>query len=69
MEQLQKMKDNSYSTYVDGILRADTIKVDRHWGCRFYKDNKVVKTEFYKGHSEAYAESAAENYVLGIKRV
>ena len=63
------MKDNSYSTYVDGNLRADTIKIDRHWGCRFYVDNQVVKTEFYKGHSEAYAESAAENYVLGVKKV
>ena len=69
MEQQQKMKDNSYSTYVEGTLRADTIKLDRHWGCRFYKEDKVVKTEFYKGHSEAYAESAAENYVLGIKKI
>ena len=37
--------------------------------CLDVKDNKVVKTEFYKGHSEAYAESAAENYVLGIKKI
>ena len=36
------MKDNSYSTYVDGELRSDVIKVDNHWGCRFYIDNKVV---------------------------
>jgi len=63
------MKDNSYSTYVDGELRSDVIKVDNHWGCRFYIDNKVVKTEFYKGHSEAYAEDAAENYVLGVKKL
>lgn len=69
MEQQQKMKDNSYSTYVEGTLRADTIKLDGHWGCRFYEDDKVVKTEFYKGHSESYAENAAENYVLGIKKI
>ena len=49
----------TYSTYVDGKLRADVIKLDNHWGCRLYKDNKVVKTEFYRGHSEAYAEDAA----------
>ena len=63
------MKDNEYSTYVDGELRADTIKVDGHWGCRFWRNNETVKTEFYKGHSEAYAEDAAENYVLGIKKI
>ena len=63
------MKDNSYSTYLEGNLRADTIKMDRHWGCRFYVNDKVVKTEFYKGHSESYAENAAENYVLGIKKL
>jgi hypothetical protein len=69
MEQLQKMKDNKYSTYVDGELRADVIKMDSHWGCRFYNNNEVIKTEFYRGHSEAYAEDAAENFVLGIKKI
>ena len=63
------MKDNEYSTYVDGELRADTIKVDGHWGCRFYVNSEVINTEFYRGHSEAYAESAAENFVLGIKKI
>ena len=38
------MKDNEYSTYVDGELRADTIKVDGHWGCRFYVNSEVIKT-------------------------
>ena len=63
------MKDNKYSTYVQSELRADVIKMDSHWGCRFYNNNEVIKTEFYKGHSEAYAESAAENFVLGIKKI
>ncbi len=61
------MEDNKYSTYVDGLKRADVIKLDGHWGCRFYNDGTVIKTEFYKGKSEAWAESAAENYCLGIK--
>ena len=65
----QYMEKNSYSTYVDGELRADTIKIDGHWGCRFYVNNEIVKTEFYKGKSEAWAESAAENFVLGIKKI
>lgn len=63
------MKDNKYSTYVQSKLRADVIKMDSHWGCRFYNNNEVIKTEFYRGHSEAYAESAAENFVLGIKKI
>ena len=58
-----------YSTYIDGNLRADVIKIDNHWGCRLYKNGEVVKTEFYRGHNEMYAENAAENYVLGIKKV
>ena len=63
------MKDNIFSTFVDGDRRADVIKLDGHWGCRLYNNNEVVKTEFYKGHSESYAEDAAENYVMGIKNV
>lgn len=63
------MIEDKYSTYVDGNKRADVIKLDGHWGCRFYKDNTAIKTEFYKGHSESYAEDAAENYVMGIKHV
>jgi len=61
------MIDDTYSTYVDSNKRVDVIKLDGIWGCRFYEDYKVVKTEFYKGHSESYAENAAENYVLGVK--
>ena len=56
-----------YSTYVDGDRRADVIKLDSHWGCRLWEEGELVKTEFYKGHSEMYAENAAENWVLGIK--
>ena len=40
-----------------------------NWGCRFWENNIWQKDEIYKGHSESYAESAAENYVEGIKNV
>ena len=56
-----------YSTYVDGDRGADVIKLDGHWGCRLWEEGELVKTEFYKGHSEMYAENAAENWVVGIK--
>jgi hypothetical protein len=36
---------------------------------RFYEDGKMTSCESYDGHSVDYYESAAENYVLGIKHV
>jgi len=63
------MVEDNYSTYVDGNLRADVIKKNGNFGCRFYVDNKVVKTEWYPTKSESWAEDCAENYVLGIKKI
>jgi len=58
------------STYWNEGLRADTVLKDGHYGARFYdKHGVIIKTEIYKGHSETYAENAAENYVFGIKVV
>lgn len=58
------------STYMNGELRADTIVDKGVFGARFYSpEGVIISTEFYKGHSETYAENAAENYVLGIKTV
>ena len=59
----------TYSSYTNGDLRADTIKVGKDWGCDYYKNGEFIKTELYKGHSESYAEDAAENYVSGIKKI
>jgi|TARA_Y100000033_G_scaffold8746_1_gene7843 hypothetical protein len=63
------MIDSKYSTYVDGIKRADVIKKNGDWGCKFYSDNELVKVELYPTKSEAWAESAAENYVMGVKQI
>ena len=58
------------STYINGNLKADTVYQGGHYGARFYdKEGNIIKTEFYQGHSETYAENAAENYVFGIKVV
>ena len=47
-----------------------TIISGNSYGCKLYNsEGTVVKTEFYKGHSESYAEDAAENYVFGIKKI
>ena len=63
------MNDNNYTTFMKGDLRSDVIKLDGHWGCRFYLGGQVIKTEFYHGKSESFAESAAENYVEGAKKI
>lgn len=59
----------TFSTYVNGDLKAETIKVGNDFGCDYYKNTEFIKTELYKGHSEEYAENAAENYVFGIKKI
>lgn len=35
----------------------------------FYDKDKVIAQESYEGHSEVYHEDAAENYVMGIKKI
>ncbi len=48
---------------------------DNSWGCQYFENQLVdgehkkvfIAEENYKGHSESYAESAADNYVFGIK--
>ena len=37
------------------------------WGCEFYNDGELVKTEWYPMHNELYASDAADNYIAGIK--
>lgn len=40
-----------------------------HYEIDFAKNGKIVATESYINHSLEYHEDAAENYVLGIKRL
>lgn len=60
-----------WSTYVDGDRRADVVRRGQFrndcWGARFYVNGEDVGVEWYKGHSESYAEDACENFVRGIK--
>mgnify|MGYP006889527957 CR=1 FL=1 len=58
------------STYVNGNLKAETFKKDGHYGAMFFdKFGEKIAEELYTGHSESYAEDAAENYVFGIKKI
>jgi len=56
------------SAYKQDNLRAETfVDTNGNFGARFYKDNVWQTDEIYEGHSETYADNAAENYVLGVK--
>lgn len=61
-----------FSTYVDGNKRADVVRSvgdpeNRTWGVRYSIAEENLGIEWYENKSEAYAESAAENFVQGIK--
>tara|TARA_B100000900_G_scaffold115946_2_gene97586 strand:+ start:1359 stop:1589 length:231 start_codon:yes stop_codon:yes gene_type:complete len=56
------------STYMQDNLKAETfVDENGNFGARFFKDNVWLADELYKGHSEQYAENAAENFVIGVK--
>jgi len=59
------------STYVRGDRRADVFKrqPDGVYGIEMFEGHTMVRREPYKGKSEAWAQSAAENYVDGIKNL
>ena len=48
-------------------VKAEVVFDGKSYGCIFYNQGQRVSQEIYEGKSEAWAESAAENYVLGIK--
>tara|TARA_R100000231_G_scaffold138095_1_gene115700 strand:+ start:2116 stop:2343 length:228 start_codon:yes stop_codon:yes gene_type:complete len=58
------------STFMQDNLKAETfVDLNGNYGARFYKDNMWLVDELYEGHSEQYAEDAAENYVIGVKHL
>jgi hypothetical protein len=66
---------NSYmevSTFQERNLKATVLRTsgltENYYGCRFYIDESSLGIEWYEGKNELYAENAAENYVLGIKK-
>ena len=45
-----------------------TVELDKnYYGIRMMSNGKSLAIEWYPDHSESYAESAAENFVLGVK--
>jgi hypothetical protein len=46
--------------------KAIVCKDDNGFLVEFYEDNKLLEPRHLYEHSEVYAESAAENWVLGV---
>ena len=57
------------STFQRETMTSDLFEMNGVYGCDFYKDGVLLVTELYASKSIAYAQSAAENYVDGIKQV
>lgn len=56
------------------MLDAKVVSTDDNWGnpvwgCEFYREGKLIKTEWYPTHNKFYAEDAAENYISGVKTI
>lgn len=49
------------------VLRTSGLEKNQ-FGCKFYIGENSLGIEWYEGKSESYADDAAENYVLGIKK-
>ena len=67
---MMRIAEKLLSTYTDqtlGLKAVTFITEDGTFGARFYKDGLWLVDELYEGHSEEYAENAAENYVMEIK--
>lgn len=57
------------STFQRETLTSDLFEMNGVYGCDFYKDGVLIATELFGGKSVHFAQSAAENYVDGIKQV
>ena len=59
--------DNLLSTYIHDNRKAEVHRVGQDYGIRMFENNVWMKDEMMTGHTEQYAEDAADNYVFGIK--
>ena len=61
--------DEMIHTYQLDNRKAEVgvLKEKRAFGIRMWENNIHQRDELFEGHSEEYAENAAENYVFGIK--
>ena len=58
--------DDMYHTFIDGNRKCEVGKLDGVWGIRMWENQVWQEDRLIPGHSELYAENAAENYVLRV---
>lgn len=60
------------SSYQEKNLKATVLRTSglakNYYGCKFYIDDSSLGIEWYENKNVRYAEDAAENYVLGVKK-
>ncbi len=59
--------DEMLHEFLNNNRRAEVGIKDGSFGIRMWENNLYQKDELFEGHSEIYAENAAENYVFGVK--
>jgi len=55
-----------YSNRSAEVLRTVGLE-SNYYGIRMISNGESLTIEWYPSHSESYAESAAENFVIGVK--
>jgi hypothetical protein len=55
-----------YSNRSAEVLRTVGLE-SNYYGIRMISNGESLSIEWYPNHSESYAESAAENFVIGVK--
>lgn len=55
-----------YSNRSAEVLKTVELE-ENYYGIRMLSNGFPLSIEWYPSHSETYAESAAENFVLGVK--
>lgn len=58
--------DNEYANRSADVLKTVELN-ENYYGIRMMSNGESLAIEWYPGHSESYAESAAENFVIGVK--
>jgi len=48
-------------------LKAEYFEVPNGAGCRFFINEEFIQEEIYEGKSIHWAESAAQNWLSGVK--
>lgn len=70
-----RVEISTYYSTPDDMVNDDLKAIVYHntdtglYEVDYMKDNRLIKTESYQNYNLYYHEDAAENYVLGVKKL